>query len=135
MKRRGWKPAVPWVQWPPLGVMTVADVTRVLKCSASYVRELVAAGELVGVETGPWSGQWVFRRVDVEAFQKVHGGGVVRPRAMTATGQLGIPIKAAKIRRPKPQPWSALRFRMAKATLADPQVNQAGKSRGKRHVA
>jgi excisionase family DNA binding protein len=125
----------PWAQVPAAGLLTSADAARVLKVSDRMVRYWAGAGELVGVQT--WSGQWVFTRADVEAFWRATGGRMVRPRA-TST-QLVLPMRASKIRRPTPRPWTWATFRpvlrMAKAAFPDPEVNQVRSSRGKRHVA
>lgn len=93
------KPRTPWAQWPACGLLTTADVVRVLKVSASQVRAWAASGALVGEEA--WSGQWFFRKRDVITFWEATGGRVARLRGRWR-GQLPLPL---------------VRRRMAKAAL------------------
>lgn len=127
----------PWAQVSARGLMTTADVARILKVSARMVRAWAAGGELLGDQT--WSGQWVFTKGDVEAFWHATGGRSVRPRAVSSTGQLPLPVSAPRIRRPTPRPWTWAQFRpvlrMAKAALPDPEVKPREISKEKRYVA
>lgn len=128
------KPRVPWAQVPGLGLLTTADVARVLRVSARQVRTWAAAGDLVGEET--WGGQWVFARRDVEAFWVRTGRRLTPQGVVTSTGQLPLPLAAARgDRTPEPWTWARFRPRMAKVPDPDPEANRGRKTRKTTHVA
>jgi excisionase family DNA binding protein len=55
----------------PDGLLTVADVTRLLRVSAESVRNWIAAGKLAAFRLGP-TGPWRIRSEDLAAY--INGG-------------------------------------------------------------
>lgn len=63
---------MPVTKRDPLALVTVAELSELLKVSRYWIYEQINAGRLPALKMGEGRRQWRFRRKDIDAFLKAH---------------------------------------------------------------